>query len=463
MHNIFPSISFSDKDIISIYEYIWTLVKENWQQSSQNNGQTIRYYNSWNTEAIDQFDAMLSTFFLTYGNNAMTVFQQLDNFYSKQEDNGAIRCSYSNKDGQAILSPHNSEGIGPPLFSWAEFNLYHKAGNKKRVREKFAILERYWDWIEDQFCVDNGLYSVPWQYSCIDNANNADREGAAYPVDFNIQQAINAKYMSHLAEAINDKESNFRYKKRFFALKSRINDMMWNDETAYYYDLDDNCEQLSAYTSAALWALLGTVVNGSRYQRFLKHIYVFPASITSESATDSEQPLPFSSPLEFIIVKGLEQYQEHELARDYALNRLLLLRDSIKIEEFEEQEHAHYGASDNSDNDEPAQWLQVLKNSHVTYSALGAITLVIENIIGIDINIPRKTVDWAMPSMETMGIANLALRHNKIAISTRKVARGWELLLESEKLYYFTIHLPGGKQKTLPISSGRCFLMVGKI
>jgi neutral trehalase len=87
----------------------------------------------------------------------------------------------------------------------------------------------------------------------------------------------------------------------------------------------------------------------------------------------------------------------------------------------------------------------------------------IENIVGLYISLPKKTVDWIIPTMEIMGIENLSLKRNFITILSSKSGRGWEIRLESEKLYYFTIDILSKKKKTLPIPSGKCSMLIDKL
>jgi neutral trehalase len=88
----------------------------------------------------------------------------------------------------------------------------------------------------------------------------------------------------------------------------------------------------------------------------------------------------------------------------------------------------------------------------------------IEDIIGLEISLPRKTVDWTMTTLEAMGIEGLSLKRNMITILSNKQPRGWEIRLESEKLYYFTIDiLDEKKKKTLPIPSGKCSMLIDKL
>ena len=63
---------------------------------------------------------------------------------------------------------------------------------------------------------------------------------------------------------------------------------------------------------------------------------------------------------------------------------------------------------------------------------LVTITLCIENVIGLDISLPRKTVNWTMQNLEAMGIEVLSLKKNNITILSNKNQRGWEIRLESE-------------------------------
>jgi neutral trehalase len=72
-------------------------------------------------------------------------------------------------------------------------------------------------------------------------------------------------------------------------------------------------------------------------------------------------------------------------------------------------------------------------------------------------------VDWIIPSLEIMGIEDLALKRNMISILSNKSGRGWEIRLESEKLYYLTVNVLDSKKKTLPIPSGKCSILIDKI
>jgi hypothetical protein len=96
---------------------------------------------------------------------------------------------------------------------------------------------------------------------------------------------------------------------------------------------------------------------------------------------------------------------------------------------------------------------------------LVTITLMIENIIGLDISLPRKTVNWTMPSLEAMGIEGLSLKRNLITIlSNKECSRMGNPYSNRRKLYYFTIEILDEQkrrrsrflQESVPCSSTSC-------
>ena len=103
------------------------------------------------------------------------------------------------------------------------------------------------------------------------------------------------------------------------------------------------------------------------------------------------------------------------------------------------------------------------KKRYLATVGLSTIALMIENVIGLSISLPRKTVDWIIPNLEIMGIENLSLKRNLITILSNKSSRGWEIQMESEKLYYFTINIIDQTQKTLPVPSGKCTILIDKL
>ncbi len=468
----FPTIHFYDQDFVDIYEQTWAWIQDYWQRGTRSSGLQSRFFVSPETDRINQFDAIFSTFFLVYSNRKYPETPQLDNFYGKQEADGAIRCEYSIKSGKPILTDDNPEGVGPPLFAWAEHNLYHKIGNKKRIKDVMPILEAHYNWLETTFRDDSGMYAVPVAATTM---TNAPRTGAHYLIDFNAQQALNAHFIAELGHILNDKDIEFRYRQRFFSIKTRVNQQMWNDEAGFYFDLDAKQQQVPVKTIAGFWPLLTRMPNEARVEKLLAHLSntktfgtenPFPSLAADEPAFSEDGNGYRGSvfpPLTFFIVKGLEVQQQYELAREYAIRHLYYMLDTLHPEGrekgsvWEAYKPTRDGAAEWKGND------AFPREMHLPYIGLSTIALMIENVVGLEVSLPRKTVRWTVPTLEIMGIENLSLKRNTITILSKKSGRGWEIRHESEKLYYFTLDLLGDKTKTLPIPSGKCSMLVEKL
>ena len=471
----FPKIHFYDQDFVDIYDKTWNWLSDYWidPATGEKSPDGFFIYPMNGKYILDQAEAIFSSFFLVYSNRNFPASKNIDYFYARQEQNGAIRWKYDAKTNKPIIDKSNPEGVGLPLFAWAEFNLYHKSANKRRIKEVMPILQSYMGWIERSFKKPNGLYSVPHTFSTM---FNSPRKGAYYPVDFNSCMAINAAHMSALGDILNDKDISFQYKKMYFSLKTRINSLMWDSDTGFYYDLDKDEKRLSRKTIAGFWPMLAELPNADRAEILVSHLsspktfgtdHPFPTlsaddpdfKLTGEGFKGSVFP-----PFNFMVIKGLEKYQHYGFAREcairhmyYILEGLSPLNTKLKGDLFEAYLPTKEG---------PAQLRGVSdfpRKRFLHFIGLSTIAIMIENIIGLNISLPRKTVDWVIPNLEIMGIEKLSLKRNLITILSNKSSRGWEIQMESEKLYYFTINILDQKIKTLPIPSGKCSMLIDKL
>ena len=268
----FPKIHFYDQDFVDIYNKTWSWVSSFWLNPSNGEQDTdngLFVYPQDNKYILSQFESIFSTFFLVYSNRNFDACKNIDYFYARQEENGAIRWKYDAVTNKPELDSANPEGVGLPLFAFAEFNLYHKSANKRRIKEVMPALQKYMDWLDANFKQENGLYAVP---HCASTMSNSPREGTFYPVDFNACMAVNASYMSALGDILNDKDLSFQYRKMYFSIKTRINSLMWDNDTGFYYDLDKDQNKLSVKTVAAYWTMLAEIPNADKADLLVNHL-----------------------------------------------------------------------------------------------------------------------------------------------------------------------------------------------
>ncbi len=471
----FPKIHFYDQDFVDIYDKSWNWLQDFWidPATGETSSDGLFIYPQKGQFILDQTEAIFSSFFLVYSNRNYPAHRNIDYFYERQEENGAIRCKYDAKTDLPVVSKHNPEGVGLPLFAWAEFNLYHKSANKRRIKEVMPKLEKYMEWIDRTFKQQNGLYSVPVESSTM---FNSPRKGTYYPVDFNSCMAINAAHMSALGDILNDKDLSFKYKKIYFSLKTRINSLMWDNDSGFYYDLDKSEKKLSQKTIAGFWPLMAELPNADRAEILIAHLsnpktfgtdHPFP-TLSADSPDFKESGEGFKGsvlpPFNFMVIKGLEKYQRYDFARECAIRHLYFILEGLSPADSKQKGDLYEAylpckegpASCKGESDFP-------RKRFMHFVGLSTIALMIENVIGLNISLPRKTVDWIIPNLEIMGIEKLSLKRNLVTILSNKSTRGWEIQMESEKLYYFTINILEQKKKTLPIPSGKCSMLIDKL
>ncbi len=471
--DIVPAVHFYDQDFVDMYDRTWVWVDEYWKTGTEENSVNGGYLSFPNQQTFNQTHASMSALFLVYSNQTYSPFPLIDFFYSKQEESGAIRSDYSIETGEPVFSEDNPEGFSPPMFAYVEFGFYHKIGNKKRLKEIVPILEKQFQWYKDTCLRENGLYSVP-PSACL--TKNIKRNQMFYPVDFNAQLAVNALYLSAIGDILNDKELSFRYKRLYFSLKTRINSMMWDAGDSFYYDLDVKEQRIKKKIIGAYWTLLAEIPNEEKAEGFIGQL-----SDPKEFGTDNPFPtipvsdkdfnesgdgynggvVPFNT---YMVVKGLETYKEFEFAREVAIRHLYFILDTLHPdgEETGDVWEAYLPLKEGASTCRGVENFPIRRL--LPMIGLITITLMIEDIIGLVISLPRKTVDWTMTTLEVMGIEGLSLKRNMITILSNKQPRGWEIRLESEKLYYFTIEIMDEKKKkTLPIPSGKCSMLIDKL
>ena len=236
--------------------------------------------------------------------------------------------------------------------------------------------------------------------------------------------------------------------------------LMWNEDDSIYYDLDRYGQQIMVKTIAAFWTLLAEIPSEDKASRLIGHLsdprtfgrsHPFPSLAADEALYDPHgggyrgSVLPF---VNYAIIKGLERYGRIGLAREFALRHLFAMHDVLVPER---------GVGDLWDAYAPehearpsARQGRVSPQVVPAVRRLSTVALVIENVLGLSISLPRKTVDWTLPVLEGMGIENLTLKRN-LYPSDPQLGPRLGSAPGVEKLYYLAIHVLGRRRKTLPI------------
>ncbi len=456
----FPNIRYYNQDFVDIYNRCWYWLKDSIQEGQEGE--------------VDLFDTSLSTFFLCYAFGEDVTTPLLNRFYSQQREDGSIPFYLDAKTNEPSEPREGHATLLPSFLGWTEFNLFQKQGDKKRLAQVYPVLEKHFFWLRETYYDEEmGLYKTP---APLLGEIGQGRDKAVYLADFNAQQALSVYHMSLLADLQNNREVGFQLKQLFFSLKMKINDTMWSDELETYCDLDESGALIPRRYLGAYWVMLAKIPNLDRAEEMIHHLkdenifgtkHPFPSLAVNDPDFDPDgngylgSVFPY---LNFIVIKALEKYSAKEFARECVMMHLYALVDIYlaKIDGKSQLWEAYHPSEMRKASVEGFH--RENRYFHLSQVALSTIALMIENVVGLEMNLPRKTVLCYIPTMELMGIENLSLRRNKISILTNNTSRGWEIRLESEKLYYFTLEIVDeNKYKTLPIPSGNCSILIDKL
>ena len=245
------------------------------------------------------------------------------------------------------------------------------------------------------------------------NYNVAFSHGHMVWVDACIQQVLSAKILVKIAEIIgreND-ESIALLKEEVANLTEVINEKLWHEDDAFYYDLWKNGELNKVKSVGAYWALLADIIPPERLERFVAHLdneneFKRPCRVPSLSA-DSPDYSELGrywkgsvwAPTNYMVLKGLEKNGYFDLAYDIARNCLenvvTVFQNDGTIYENYMPEKASKGA--------PA------KPNFVGWSGLFPISILFEYVFGIRPDAQNERIVWDVRLTEEHGVKNYPL------------------------------------------------------
>lgn len=453
LQTLFPQpILPAHSDWVELYWKAWELAVQNIAHGTPQNGFAESYVSDAFSDNIFQWDTCFIVQFARYGSHCLPVLPALDNFYRKQEPDGYICREYRGCNGAALWSKGSADAVNPPLFAWAEWGYYQISDDLDRLREVWPGLIAHYRWLAPRQRNENGLYwSTTW--GC--GMDNVPRYAASW-VDFTAQQALNALYLARIAEAVGEDEMAAECRSEHAALAERINELMWDEEAGYYWDLDTAGAPVPARTIAPFWTLLAKVAPPDRARRLAEHLsnpaefwrpHVFPTISADHHLYSPEGNYWRGSvwPLtNYAVIKGLSRCGHTALARRAAENHVgqmaVIYKETGAIWENYSPE---YGVPGN-----------IAKHDFVGFSGLGPIALLIEEILGVEVDAPANTIRWRLYPTPEQGLNDLRFGNNVVSLLARE-ADGGETTIEVTAQREFTLKVQRtGARTTLPVPPG---------
>lgn len=428
---------------LALYRKTWQILWENLSYGNSYNKYGKVFLEEGFNEQIYQWDSSFMTVFAKYARQLFPAIETLDNFYIKQKPDGYIQRSYSVTSGdEAELSSAKEPAVNPPLFAWAELEYAKYSGETERLVEVLPKLEKYYMWIKQHMRTSygQGLYYQTQLGSGMDNTPRGDSAEAAW-VDMSMQQALAAKNLSEICQLLNLKDQQAQWKTEYEELRSLINQKLWSEKDHYYYDLQRNGEHAGVRHIGSYWALLAEIPDSQQANSFIEYLKndrefhrknLFPtlsASSPFYHLSGAYWRGSVWAPTNYMTIKGLEQYNEPELAYEASVNYLDLMTRVYKsnidpkritaLDRIDGFLHTLWEcyAPESDEPCSPGADKSYSRANFVGWSGLGPVALLIENVVGLKLKGLSNEIEWNLREPTRIGMENLYFGKNLAKVS----------------------------------------------
>ena len=448
-------------DLVEMYNKCWEIGLDKSERGNEQSGFVDWYIDAAFDNRIFQWDTCFSLAWAKYSQGALPNIESLENFYRKQHEDGAISGVIRKKTGEDDQPKDSPWFTRNNLFSWSEWEYYKVTGDASRFERVVPILADYAEWGMENRRHDNGHYYWSGWSSGMDNSprSRADKFYPPYSwVDYNGNEALAAYYLVKMAEVIDDKETVEKFSELHDEITRLTNRDMWSDEDRIYWDLDKDGSFMKVKTIASFWPMWGRVVDSKHLEGLTWHLND-PASFNRPhrvptTAADEKGYAPAGrywrgsvwAPTNHMVVKGLQAQEEYKLARDIVVNHL---NNQSSIFSSTETVWENYAP-------EFVKPGQPAKGDFVGWSADGPIAQLIENYIGINIDVPNNRIRWNLLTTEEVGLKNL--KFGDATMKLRAKERNYytdpiELEIQSDRSFRLDL-FDGSKVHSKQIASG---------
>ena len=321
---------------------------------------------------------------------------------------------------------HNPEN--PPLFAWTEYRHALQTGDRSRLEMVYAdkrYLQRWFEKFENfdpsAPAIRGATFPVHAQrvgdkgYRWTGGANGMDntprgRKGekdlgpkapADCPdnpdllwVDAYAQQALAALSISRIAELLGDGAGAADWRAKYEAKKAKINELYWDETDGFYYDiLASDLSKCKVPTMASYWTLLAEVPNLRQRAKMIEKLMDtkwFGGKVPTPSLARKDADFwPTGGywrggvwmPTTYMAIKALDDCGETALARDIARKVVFDMYETYR----QVEPHTIWECYSPTEA-KPSTYAKkagYVRPDFCGWSALGPISLFIEDVIGI--------------------------------------------------------------------------------
>ncbi|MDR3260919.1 MAG: glycoside hydrolase [Tannerella sp.] len=338
--NLLPQPEWAARpDVVSAYWKAWSIAFGNLYTPTPKNGFVTPYVDVAFNRHLFMWDNSFMAMFGRYGRRAFLFQGTLDNFYAKQHKDGFICREISEIDGNEAFQKYDVSSTGPDLLPWAEWEYFCSVNDTARLRLVFPPLVAFYQWFRTNRSWQDGSYFSSGWGCGMDNQPRLENgyarqfsHGFMSWIDVSLQQVFAGKILTKMAEVLNRENDVQDIALEINNLEKLVNAKMWDQLSAFYYDVLRNGKFNYVKSIAAYWALLANVVPQENEGRFLAHLenekeFARPHRPTTLSADHADYQPDGGywrggvwSPTSYMLLRGLTQHNRDSLAYAIAEN-----------------------------------------------------------------------------------------------------------------------------------------------
>lgn len=405
-------------DEIACYWKAWELAFGNLGQPQPGSGFVSNFIDTAFNGCIFMWDSSFILMFGKYASRSFNFQGTLDNFYAMQHKDGFICREILEANGEDQFTRYDPAATGPDIMPWCEWEYFKNFGDMDRLAKVFPPLMAYHEWLRLNHTWPDGTY---WSSGWGCGMDNLPRQQPGYSIMFShghmvwndacLQELMNCNILIKMAQLLDRKEEIADLQEERENLEKVVNEKLWDEKTAFYYDLWKNGELNMVKHIGAYWALLAEAVPEERVDRFIAHLenekeFKSPYRVPALSA---DHPWfgkdggywngGVWAPTNYMVLSGLDKYGKyalsHEIAGNYLENVVQVYRKTGTV--FEN--YAPFPGEDGM-----ARPGNPAKRDFVGWTGLAPIAVLLEHVIGLKPNAEKNTISWHINLLERHGV-----------------------------------------------------------
>jgi glycogen debranching enzyme len=359
------------------------------------------------------------------------------------------------------------DALNHPLPAWAELESLRHTGDTGRLKLVWEPLYRYYRALHHHLRNRFGLFVTDW--ASMDNSPRNRYLGSG--VDISCEMALFARQLTEMAGILAElyeregdgqrvrelREAQAELAEDARNISAAVNDYMWDPASGFYYDVMEDGQLAPVKTIAAYWALLSGVADEAQAASLVRWLEN-PAAFARKHrvptlAADEEGYQPAGgywqgavwAPTNTMVVRGLEKYGYHQLARDIAVEHLDRVTQVYReTGTFWENYAADFVAQ--GDKGKP---------DFVGWSGIGPILFLLEHAIGLKGDALRNVLRWRLnPALGESGCRRYWFNGRTVDLRAVPEGDGFEVTAESDGPLTLRIEY-GGREVSVDLMPGK--------